>query len=222
MPLLKSTCVSARVSAALCDKILRNDFAQGEHLVEKDIAEMFGVSITPVREAFNSLQKQGLLTAIPYRGTFVTILTYEFAENLLTIRKTIETAAAKLSFDKILPSDADELEKLCRQADFYAEQGDHLASIRCDIEFHEFFIRKAENELLYEIWNLLKNRVAFFQSVTRPYCQAVIPLLSDRHMYIIQAVRHENLNGLCTALCEHLDTTMERAKLPHASESRDY
>ena len=167
--------VSYRICEMLREKILTGEFTPGQRMVEAKIAKSFGVSITPVREAFSTLVKQGLLTTFPYCGTYVTILTHEYAHNLIVVRKALETAAAKLAFEHLKPEDADALSDLCRLADEKNLAGDHLASIECDIQFHEFFFQKASNTLLCEIWDITKSRIAFFQSITRPNFRPLLP-----------------------------------------------
>ena len=210
--------VSYRVYEMLRKKILSTEFKPGERMVEAKIAKAFGVSITPVREAFSVLVKQGLLTTFPYCGTYVTILSYEDACELIVVRKAIETTAAQLAFSRLKPEDADYLENLCLLADNQSAAGEYLASIECDVQFHELFFQRANNTLLREMWDITKSRVAFFQSITRPDCQAAIPLLRHRHQAIVDAVRKMDLSALCDAIGDHLDITIRRAQLPHSDQ----
>ena len=79
MPSSGNGSVSCRICETIREKILTGEFKPGQRMVEAKVAKSFGVSITPVREAFSTLVKQGLLTTFPYCGTYVTILTYEYA-----------------------------------------------------------------------------------------------------------------------------------------------
>ena len=213
--------VSNRVCMSLRQKILSSELRPGERMVEAKVAKELGVSITPVREAFSSLAKRGLLMTFPYCGSYVMILTQEAAEELVVVRQALETTAAKLAFSSLDPSDADHLEFLCRMADEKNAVNDRLSSIDYDIEFHEFFFKKANNALLFEMWSIMKDRVAFFQSITRPSCNAADPLVIDRHRNIIDAVRRMDLDALCQSMINHMTTTMQRAKLP-SSDSITY
>jgi len=190
------------------------ELKQGERVVEAKIAKSLNVSITPVREAFATLAAQGLLSAIPYCGTYVSILTNEYACELIEVRKSLETAAVTLAFPNLKPEDADYLEELALSADEKNEQGDFLGCIENDIAIHEFFFQKANNKLLLELWEITKNRTAFFQSVTRFNCQATVRLLSERHRGIIEAVRYMNLDKIHEEIIKHLDVSLQRAALP--------
>lgn len=196
---------------------MSGEFHPGERMVEAKIAKSFGVSITPVREAFSELGKQGLLTVFPYCGTYVTILTKETAQELISVRQQLEILAAELAFANLKSEDAEHLQHLCVMADECTVAGDYLASIEYDVQFHEFFFLKASNSLLFELWSILKERVTFFQSVTRPNCSAVVTLLEDRHGEIVKAVREMDLDALTTALSNHLESSMRRAELPEST-----
>ena len=196
---------------------MTGEFKPGERMVEAKVAKSFGVSITPVREAFSELEKQGLLRVFPYCGTYVTILTKESAQELISVRQQLEKLAAKLAYANLKSEDAEYLQQLCVMADTSTAAGEYLASVEYDVQFHEFFFEKAGNSLLLELWNILKERVTFFQSVTRPNCSAVITQLVDRHGKIVKAVREMDLNALLTALDDHLESSMKRAELPEGA-----
>lgn len=62
--------------------ILTHEFPAGSRLVEAKTSKELNVSITPVREAFARLANQGLLTVFPYKGTYVTIITKQYLEDV--------------------------------------------------------------------------------------------------------------------------------------------
>ena len=86
-----------------------------------------------------------------------------------------------MAFPHLSVADADYLHSLCVEADIKNNAGEYLASIECDVRFHEFFIERSGNNLLCEVWKMLRDRIVFFQSVTRPNCQAIIKDLVSRH-----------------------------------------
>ena len=206
--------VSTQVYKELRKRILSGEIPQGERMVEAKVARNFNVSITPVREAFSLLASQGLLTVIPYCATYVTILSKESAVELLELRKVLESAAIAMAFPRLKQEDADYLHALCVEADVKNNAGEYLASIECDVRFHEFFIERSGNNLLCEVWKMLRDRIVFFQSVTRPNCQAIIKDLVTRHSGVVQALRRMDEDALKAAMEEHLNTTMMRMGLP--------
>lgn len=81
--------------------ILTHEFPAGSRLVEAKTSKELNVSITPVREAFARLANQGLLTVFPYKGTYVTIITKQYLEDVYFLRRHLEVMAAEKSFPKL-------------------------------------------------------------------------------------------------------------------------
>jgi DNA-binding GntR family transcriptional regulator len=70
-----------------------------------DLAHRFGVRRQPVREATRSLEREGLVTSLPNRGTFVTRVAAEDALAIIDIRIELEGLAARLAVQKFTPAD---------------------------------------------------------------------------------------------------------------------
>lgn len=72
-------------------EILDLKLEPGKMLSESDICERFGVSRTPVRDALRLLQEQGFVETIPYRGTYVTLLSLDNIRQMIYMRVAVET-----------------------------------------------------------------------------------------------------------------------------------
>ncbi|MEC0303614.1 GntR family transcriptional regulator, partial [Terribacillus saccharophilus] len=79
-------------------KILNNELSEGEYLEETKLAELFGVSRTPLREAINALENENLVQIIPKKGTFVTTLNTQIIKELFQARHIVEPVAFELAF----------------------------------------------------------------------------------------------------------------------------
>jgi len=106
-----------RVCENLRESILDKKLVPGERLVEAKIAQAMHVSITPVRQAIQTLSTQGLLTVFPYKGTYVSHLTREYVADVQRAREMLETAAAELAVPNLKPEDADTMTRLCNKED---------------------------------------------------------------------------------------------------------
>lgn len=218
MDLMSTKSTGSRIYETLRNMILTQELKPGERLVEAKIASLLNVSITPVRQAFSFLATQGLLTVFPYRGTYVTILTQESAQDLMNVRKALEPVAASMAFSGISYSDADYLTKLCELADLSRSMGELVESIEYDVRFHEYFFQKSNSQLMLELWNVLRNRLIFLQCIMRPNCEVKMPSLVLRHKEMIEAVRALDLPLLQASIIKHLDTTLRNAQLPLAAD----
>ena len=89
----------------LYDGILAHRYRPGERLDLEGIAAMAGTSRTPVREAVRRLESQGLVTAVPHRGFFISKLSIAKIVELYHIRAVLEGLAARRSAGnrKVMP-----------------------------------------------------------------------------------------------------------------------
>jgi DNA-binding GntR family transcriptional regulator len=95
---------------SLCDRlrerILRGELAPGTQLRQDRIAEEFGTSHIPVREAFAQLEARGFVTIVPNRGAFVSAMTRDEAEELQQMRVALELLALDAAIDVFSLDDA--------------------------------------------------------------------------------------------------------------------
>ena len=91
---LEATPLSERISMLLKDTIIEGHFKAGEEIGLTAIAERYGVSRTPVREAFQSLAKDGFLTLRMNKSAIVVGIDAHFLTNHYEIRSVLEALAA--------------------------------------------------------------------------------------------------------------------------------
>lgn len=144
----------------LRDDILAGRLEPGVRLSETKLAERFGVSRGPIREALVQLTNEGMLIGRPNCGVTVAPTAPDSIRELIVpIRRTIETYAVRLFFDNISEADYriwDEiLEKLadaCRRHDYHA-------SAEQDIAFHRSLLVRAGQPDLLAIWQTIVARI---------------------------------------------------------------
>ena len=95
--------LATQVADALRELIMSNTYKQGQQLRQDDLAKRLGVSHIPVREAFQLLEAEGLITTIPYKGAVVTRLSASEIEEYFDIRATLEVDLLRRALGKIGP-----------------------------------------------------------------------------------------------------------------------
>jgi DNA-binding GntR family transcriptional regulator len=89
--------------------------------------------------------------------------------------------------------------------------------VQYDIRFHSFLIDKAASPMISEVWELMKNRIAFIQSYTKEIRQdGPRQNMCERHRYIIEAIKKGDKQFCMAAVAEHIRSTKSR-KLPSAN-----
>lgn len=101
----KSETAVDHVTQAVRQAVLDGQFQQGDRLVVADIAQRFGVSVGPVREAIRRLVGEGVLEFTPHRGATVPALSERDVRHIFQLREAIEGYAAKLAAENIHRAD---------------------------------------------------------------------------------------------------------------------
>lgn len=128
-------------------QILAGELAPGSAISEAELADVLGISRSPVREAFQQLAREGLVEIFPKRGTFVADLTPREVREAFELRAAIESACARLAAERATADDIAELEELCDAID-RAETGD--GSYDAAAAFHAGIARAAHSRYLTE------------------------------------------------------------------------
>ena len=195
--------------------ILTHEFPAGSRLVEAKTSKELNVSITPVREAFARLANQGLLTVFPYKGTYVTIITKQYLEDVYFLRRHLEVMAAEKSFPKLTDQDIQYYEELFASADEAYDRQDLYESIRSDVLFHERLFTLSGSALLMDTWHIIKYRIENLQSYTKPVMNA---RFSVRHGAMLEAIRNKDQARYVSAFLEHLNTNQDVVDFPDEAD----
>src|SRR5919199_1225673 len=98
---MESDLLRERARAGIREAIASGELQPGDQIVETAMAAKIGVSRSPVREALRRLEQQGLVEAIPNRGTFVAALDEADVEEIVLLRGALEGLAARLAADRM-------------------------------------------------------------------------------------------------------------------------
>ncbi|HKU14015.1 MAG TPA: GntR family transcriptional regulator [Steroidobacteraceae bacterium] len=109
--------LATQVADALRELIMSNDYEQGQQLRQDDIAKRLGVSHIPVREAFQLLEAEGLITNVPYKGAVVTRLSESEIEEYFDIRATLEVDLLRRAIGKLEPQDIERAREIVATMD---------------------------------------------------------------------------------------------------------
>jgi len=108
--------------------ILAGVLSPGARLRQEDLAERFGTSRIPVREALRALEYEGLVTSEPHRGFTVTELDADDVEEVYELRIVLESHAVRLALPLLTDEDLAELEQLYQAMTSAATPDEQLAA----------------------------------------------------------------------------------------------
>lgn len=183
-------------------RILSGDLQPGERLNEVHLAERYGISRSPIREALQALAGEGLVTFVAGRGAFVHELTSDEVTNLGEIREALESQAARLAAERATP------EQLARLADSAAVDG--VLDTDGSTDFHAVLLNVAGNPRLefLGVSTAARLRIARTQSAADP---DRVALATAEHREILDAIRAGDPDAAGAAMREHVARATESA-----------
>jgi len=113
---------------------MRGDYPPGSPLGEVELAERFGVSRGPVREALIQLEREYLVKSFPNRGCFVTTLSEQEFDEIVRLRSVLEPIALQHARDRASSRDIADLRRRLRDLGRLAARRDQRAYIGKDYE----------------------------------------------------------------------------------------
>ncbi|WP_198037092.1 GntR family transcriptional regulator [Nocardia sp. BMG51109] len=189
----------------LRERICDGRLAPGARLVEQTLADEFGVSRVPVREALRMLLAEGLIITLPRRGAVVTTLTEADLVHLFDIREALEVLAFRLAARNAGAGDVARLRAILTAAAAATETGDHIAVTRHNTEFHEAVIDIAGNPFLRTTLEPLLGRLRLL--IGRGHAHE---WQLAEHLALVDAIERHDTEAVAAAALEHVRVSRER------------
>ena len=192
-----------RIFEAIREKIVNGAYPSGENLIESKLAEEFGVSRTPVREAIRQLEHEGLVRSVPNRGVIVEGITSREVDETYTIRALIEGLAAKQAAERATPEEVSRLDEIVGLMEFYTHRGNAEQVTRLDTSFHTLLIEASKSRPLK---NALKGLNYYVQRARAASLRVPGRLWAslEEHKAIFQAIRDRQPELAEERLNEHI------------------
>ena len=150
---LRGEPLSAVVTREVREAIVEGHLSPGEAINEARLSRELRVSRAPIREALRSLEREGLVSNVPYRGAIVTPLTVRGVEELQALRRLLETFAAEQALTHASDAEMSSLHEITAEMQACAEQGDLHCMNDADVRFHTRIVELSGNELLTNVWD---------------------------------------------------------------------
>lgn len=195
--------IAARIRRA----VALGEIVPGQRLLQRDVAEQYGVSITPVREAFMQLAAQGFIAIDLNRGAVVILRSPEEIRELYEVRKALETLATVKAAEHLTAQDYDVLEQLCEQL---SNAGTNEARIEANAAFHNRIHVASGMHYLVSLIDNLRELLSYY--VNTLYRDLLgIHEAAEGHHRILDACRAQDEDAIRAAIEDHLEGSAEIA-----------
>jgi DNA-binding GntR family transcriptional regulator len=145
---IPTTALYQEVAARLRERIYSQDLKPGVAIDEQALADEYGISRTPMREALKVLHAEGLVVLEPRRGCFVTELKEQDIDELFPLMALLEGRCAYEAVKKAKPADIKRIEDLHNKLEKHAAAGDVEKYFEQNCMFHELVQKMAGNKWL--------------------------------------------------------------------------
>ena len=162
-----------------------------QKIVEQVLAEQFGVSRTPVREALRQLEADGYVKVIPRKGVVVAPLSPLDVKEYYDIKGLLESYAAQMAAENMSDSALGRLEEINKEMAKMAEQKECARYSELCREFHRLFLREGGNLKLVELLSQMEqkfNRLHFSELMLSGRLKAGV----EHHKALLDAFRQRD------------------------------
>lgn len=197
------------------DLIISGELATDERLIEDDLAERFHVSRGPIRTALMELERVGLVVSSPRKSTRVATFGPDDLDELYELIMGLESFGITRGIARLDDASLQNLYEIQENLERAEAEGDRLAAVEYDLDFHRHLCGLASNQRLQAVWEQLADQMRFVIANV----QRVDPAVATRtgeHRHMIEALAVRDEQAAVTALQEHLETA--RARMTNQTE----
>jgi len=196
---------STRIADLLRTAILRGEYAPGQRIRQEDIAQRFGASRVPVREALRTLEADGLVTLSANVGAWVSRLSLAECDEIYQTRERIEPLLLRFALPTITETQLNRLDEL---VDEMAQNTDIEKFLEFDREFHLSAYSSVETAVLGDLVNRLWNTTQHYRrAFTLLLDEHSTRILHDEHRMLSEAIRAKDSDHAERILEGHIRRT---------------
>lgn len=188
----------------LLESITHGEIAYGTMLSEKVVAETFGTSKTPIREAFFQLQSLGLVEIQPQKGCFVPYPTIDKVRELCELRIELECFALRLSMERGHAKLLKALSKTFAQMEDMRDGYRHETYHKLDQDFHKAFFLACGNALLSDVYGSIDPRIQALRANFSSPNEELFDISRKEHAAIVQAIADKNIDSAMATIRDHI------------------
>jgi len=200
----------------LAYKTIRNYIWEGHldtggHLTEEFLSRQLGISKSPIREALNRLESEGLIRIEPRRGAYLRTYSIKEIQDLYDLREALEAHAVARAV--ITEELIQHLRSSVERARHYLELNDKLRYIEEDVGFHNRIALATGNALLVKTLENLQQQVWLFRRKTYDLSRskaieshaAITEALAKADKQQAEKLMREHISTVCARLVAHLE-----------------
>ena len=185
--------------------ILDGHFDGDARLTEEYLATQLGISKSPIREALNRLEAEGLIRIEPRRGAYLQGFSIKDIGELYDLREALEKHVALTA--KVTPQLVVELDRSIQKMRKYLKENDKGRYIEEDMRFHAELAKATGNDRLGKMLENVQNQIWIFRRKTYDLSSSSAP---DHHETIVRALEKNDRAKAAKAMSEHIGNVRQK------------
>ena len=208
LALVQSTSLTRLVVESIEEMILGGELPPGTKLNEIALAQRFGISRGPLREAFRSLEESGLIRQEKNRGAWVREIKLSEAADIYDVRAGLDACAGRLLAERIAPEQLRTLRDMTEA--MRNVQPDEIGRFHeLNLSFHDCIVSMSGNPVLTEQYRKLCKLLALFRR-RNLLAPMAIPRFAEEHSAIVDLLEAHDAAGVAEALFAHAQGGRQR------------
>ena len=188
----KANLLYQEVTSSIFRAILEGHLNPGERLAEETIARELGVSRSPVRQALQEMERQGVVVIVPRKGACVADWSIDDIEDFIRVRIQLETQAAEYASERITPQEINDLYSLVdKMVEAAVQQIGVDKEIYYDLAFHKQIVASSRNVTLIQIYSAIELRTQMYMIYEKYITPAIDQRLelTQAHIPVVDALK---------------------------------
>ncbi|MFB5197871.1 GntR family transcriptional regulator [Neobacillus sp. KR4-4] len=202
--MIDTSALATQVYKELRNEIICGIFSPGEKLDIIELANKYGVSRSPVKEAVNQLVHDGLVEIFPRKGTYITQLRFKDCMEALDARFMVETWAAAQAIEHLSDEQIEDMKQIIEKMDslLRVQPFSYESYSKLDKEFHQLLVQYARNHKVQNIYDSINPIISLARVGYSEVFENSLKRHKDHHN-MFEALKNRDLSSLIEALQQH-------------------
>lgn len=219
LTIIRTTSLTSALEREIERLILSGEMPPGHRLNEIQLANRFGTSRGPIREATRSLEAKGLVEMVRNRGVFIRRLSLEEALEIYDLRAALFGLAGRLVAERMNDRILRELKEQLTAMDEAADAGDFESYYPLNLAFHDYIVTMTGNKTLASEYRSFVKKMHLFRA--RSLVQGGGIAVSNReHREIVNALGSGDSERARSAACRHIERAKNRLLVAMKADSQ--
>lgn len=177
-------------------------------ITEKEIAEKYKVSKSPVREALRKLNLEGFIEILPRKGYFVTSISVEDLKNIFQIRMILEVGASEIAIANASLDDIEELKEIANTKIKTINAKSYIEYSEINFKFHLLIAKSTNNNMLANMIEGVLNQLR--RVLYKDLRNLDFENMKNEHLKIVDAIEKKDISLARRIMEKHLSDAKKR------------